>query len=209
MPYTVSPTFLYALTLLGVAVFACSGALAAGRRDLDLIGVAALAMITATGGGTIRDVLLDRTVFWIADPTHIVMCLVAAAVTWAWVRYFTPPDRALLWADAAGLAFFAVTGAQIAEGTAGPGLIAVLMGTITGCAGGLLRDVLTAQVPLIFRKSELYVTTCIVGLVAYVALRRIDVAPDLAGGAAAAAILMLRLASIRWNITLPTMRMGG
>lgn len=212
MPYvdTLQDTtqLLYLFTLLGVAVFACSGALAAGRRNLDPIGVAVLAMVTATGGGTIRDVLLDRTVFWIRDPTHIVVCLGAGAVTWIWVRFFHPPDRALQVADAVGLALFAVAGAQIAEDLGHSGIIVVLMGTITGCAGGLLRDVLSAEVPLIFRKSELYVTTCVVGLTAYVALRHSGVHPAVAGIAGADAILALRLASIRWNITLPTMRVG-
>ena len=203
------PTLLlYYFTLLGVAVFACSGALAAGRRNLDPVGVAVLAMVTATGGGTARDVLLDRTVFWVADPTYIVVCLIAAAVTWFWVRFFTPPDRALLMADAVGLALFSVTGTQIAEEAGHPAVIIILMGTLTGCAGGLLRDVLSVEVPLIFRKSELYVTACVIGLGAYVLLRYVDIEADIAGAIASATILSLRLASIRWKITLPTMRVG-
>lgn len=208
VPLQDTAQLLYLFTLLGVAVFACSGALAAGRRNLDPIGVAVLAMVTATGGGTIRDVLLDRTVFWISDPTHIVVCLGAGAVTWTWVRYFQPPDRALQVADAIGLALFAVTGAQIAEAAQSGPVIIILMGAITGCAGGLLRDVLSAEVPLIFRKSELYVTACVAGLIAYVLLRQVDVQANVAGSLSAAAILLLRLASIRWNITLPTMRVG-
>ncbi len=199
---------LYFFTLLGVGVFACSGALAAGRRNLDPIGVAVLAIVTATGGGTIRDVLLDRPVFWMVDPTHIVVCLGAAAATWVWVHFFTPPDRALQLADAVGLALFAVAGAQIAEGRGESSLIVVLMGAITGCAGGLLRDVLSAEVPLVFRKSELYVTACIAGLIAYVTLRYFGFQPGAAGSVSSAVILALRLASIRWNITLPTMRIG-
>ncbi|MGE4062592.1 MAG: trimeric intracellular cation channel family protein [Rhodospirillaceae bacterium] len=199
---------LYVFTLLGVAVFACSGALAAGRRNFDPIGVAVLAMVTATGGGTLRDVLLDRTVFWISDATHILVCLGTAAATWIWVRFFAPPDRALLLADAMGLALFAVIGAQIAEGLGSGPTIVILMGVITGCAGGLLRDVLTAEVPLLFRKSELYVTTCVVGLALYVLLRRLGADADLAGGFGSATILALRLASIRWKIMLPTMRVG-
>lgn len=199
---------LYLFTLLGVGVFACSGALAAGRRNLDPIGVAVLAMVTATGGGTIRDVLLDRPVFWMVDSTHIVVCLGAAAATWVWVKFFTPPDRALQLADAVGLALFAVAGAQIAEERGQSGLIIILMGAITGCAGGLLRDVLSVEVPLVFRKSELYVTACIAGLIAYVALRYFGFQPGAAGSVSSAVILALRLASIRWNITLPTMRIG-
>ncbi len=197
---------LYLFTLLGVGVFACSGALAAGRRHLDPIGVAVLAMVTATGGGTIRDVLLDRPVFWMVDSTHIIVCLGAAAATWAWVKFFTPPDRALQLADAVGLALFAIAGARIAEERGQSELITILMGAITGCAGGLIRDVLTAEIPLIFRKSELYVTACIAGLIAYVVLRQLGFQPSMAGSVSSAVILILRLASIRWNITLPTLR---
>jgi len=209
MPIQDPTLLLYYFTLLGVAVFACSGALAAGRRNLDPVGVAVLAMVTATGGGTARDVLLDRTVFWVADPTHIVVCLIAAAVTWFWVRFFTPPDRALQMADAAGLALFSVAGAQIAEEAGHPAVIIVLMGTLTGCAGGLLRDVLSVEVPLIFRKSELYVTACVLGLGAYVLLRSMAIETDTAGAIASVTILSLRLASIRWKITLPIMRVGN
>lgn len=210
MPVPIQDTaqLLYLFTLLGVAVFACSGALAAGRRNLDPIGVAVLAMVTATGGGTLRDILLDRTVFWISDPAHIAVCLGAAAVTWVWVHNFRPPDRALQWADAVGLALFSVTGAQIAEAAGAGPIIVILMGAITGSAGGLLRDVLSAEVPLVFRKSELYVTACVAGLSLYVLLRHFGVAPDHAGSLSSAVILALRLASIRWNITLPTMRIG-
>lgn len=210
MPVPIHDTtqLLYFFTLLGVGVFACSGALAAGRRNLDPIGVAVLAIVTATGGGTIRDLLLDRPVFWIVDSTHIVVCLGAAAATWVWVRFFTPPDRALQLADALGLAMFAIAGAQIAEERGQSGLIIVLMGAITGSAGGLLRDVLSAEVPLVFRKSELYVTACIAGLIAYVSLRYFGFQTGPAGSVGAAVILTLRLASIRWNITLPTMKVG-
>lgn len=200
---------IHAFMLLAVAVFAASGALAAGRLKLDVIGVCVLAMVTATGGGTLRDVLLGRhPIFWIADPTFIVACLAATAVTWVWVRYYAPPDRALIYADAIGLAFSAVSGAQVAENLHMSGLVIVLMGTITGCAGGLMRDVLSAQIPLIFRKSELYVTTCIAGLMAYVLLRRFGMSGLAAGSIGAASILALRLAAIRWYITLPEMRLG-
>jgi len=192
--------------MLGVAVFAASGALAAGRRNLDLIGVTVLGMVTATGGGTIRDVLIGRSVFWIADPNHILVALAGTTATIIWVRFFSPPDRALLYADALGLAFFAVSGAQIAETAGLPPLIILMMGAITGTAGGLLRDVLSAEIPLIFRKSELYVTTCIAGLLVYLGLRALDLTPTQAGLAGAAVILGLRLASIRWRIMLPVVK---
>ena len=192
------------LTLAGVAVFAASGALAAGRRSLDPIGVMVLAIVTATGGGTLRDVLMDRhPVFWISDPSMIGVSVAAAAVTWAWVHRFPPPDRALQYADALGLAFFSIAGARIAQGAHLSPFISIIMGALTGCAGGLVRDVLVAEVPLIFRKSELYVTACLAGICAYLALETLGMPPEAASLTGIAVIALIRIASIRWRITLP------
>src|SRR5918998_745786 len=103
------------MDLLGVAVFAVSGALAAGRKSLDLLGVLVIAVVTAIGGGTIRDLLLNRhPIFWIADPTYLVVICIAAALTIVYVRLRAPPGNSLLVADALGLALFTITGAQIA-----------------------------------------------------------------------------------------------
>lgn len=192
------------LTLAGVAVFAASGALAAGRRSLDPIGVMVLAIVTATGGGTLRDVLMDRhPVFWISQPSMIGVCVAAAAATWLWVRRFPPPDRALQYADALGLAFFSIAGARIAEGAHLSPFICIIMGALTGCAGGLIRDVLVAEVPLIFRKSELYVTACLAGICAYLALEALGVPSEFSSLTGIALIALIRIASIRWRITLP------
>jgi uncharacterized membrane protein YeiH len=204
LPAEATSMLLYAFSMLGVAVFAASGTLAGARKNFDLIGVIVLAMVTATGGGTVRDVLIGRTVFWIADPTHIWACLAATAATVFWVRFFEPPYRALLYADAIGLAFFTIIGAQIVEHMGFSPTIVVLMGAITGTAGGLIRDVLCVEVPLIFRKSELYVTTCVVGVTAYLALRLLGCTEDLAGSIGAGVILAMRIASIQWRWTLPT-----
>src|SRR6185437_3900843 len=123
-------------TLAGVAVFAASGALAAVRRALDPVGVLVLALVTATGGGTLRDVLMNRhPIFWIADPSFIGASALAAAATWVWVRRFPPPQRSLQYADAIGLAFFSIAGARIAESAGLGPFIATIMGAITGCAG--------------------------------------------------------------------------
>lgn len=197
-------SFITILTLAGVAVFAASGALAAGRRSLDPIGVMVLAIVTATGGGTLRDVLMDRhPVFWISEPSMIGVCVAAAAVTWLWVRRFPPPHRALQYADALGLAFFSIAGARIAEGAHLSPFICIIMGALTGCAGGLIRDVLVAEVPLIFRKSELYVTACLAGICAYLALEALGVPSEFASLTGIAVIALIRIASIRWRIMLP------
>jgi uncharacterized membrane protein YeiH len=195
-------------TLIGVAVFAASGALAAVRRSLDPVGVLVLAIVTATGGGTLRDVLMNRhPIFWISSPWFIGVSALAALVTWLWVRKYPPPDRALQYADALGLAFFSIAGAQIAEAGGLAPFAATIMGAITGCAGGLIRDVLVAEVPLIFRQSELYVTACVAGVAVYFGLKALGLPVELAGVAGMATIAIIRLASIRWGITLPVLRM--
>jgi hypothetical protein len=195
-------------TLIGVAVFAASGALAAVRRSLDPIGVLVLAIVTATGGGTLRDVLMDRhPIFWISSPWFIGVSAFAAVVTWLWVRKFPPPDKALQYADALGLAFFSIAGARIAEAGRLAPFAATIMGAITGCAGGLIRDVLVAEIPLVFRQSELYVTCCVAGVALYFCLGALGVSTEIASVAGMAAIALIRLAAIRWTITLPVVRM--
>ena len=195
-------------TLIGVAVFAASGALAAVRRSLDPVGVLVLAIVTATGGGTLRDVLMDRhPIFWISNPWYIGVSALAALLTWLWVRRFPPPDRALAYADALGLAFFSIAGAQIAEAGGLAPFAATIMGAITGCAGGLIRDVLVAEVPLVFRQSELYVTACVAGVALYFGLERLGLPADLASIMGMTTIAAIRLAAIRWAIMLPVMRM--
>src|SRR4051794_17974289 len=164
---------LYLLSLLGVAVFAASGALAAGRKGFDWVGVVVVAAVTAVGGGTIRDLLLDRhPVFWVADPVQLVVVLAAAALTLAYVRFRKPPWTALLVADALGLALFSISGARVAEQRGLPGIIVVVMGTITGSAGGVLRDLLSGEVPLLLRQSELYATAAVAGIMVYLIAQR-------------------------------------
>jgi uncharacterized membrane protein YeiH len=160
-------TLLQIFDLLGVAVFAVSGALAAVRKRLDLLGVVVIAMVTAIGGGTTRDLLLDRAVFWATQPRYLYVIISAALLTVLWTRRFRPPDRALAFADALGLALFAISGAQIAERAGLPGIVCVILGTITGVAGGVIRDVLTTVIPMVIRRGQIYATAAIVGIVAF------------------------------------------
>jgi len=196
-------TLLHGIELLGVAVFAVSGALAAGRRHFDLLGVVVIATVTASGGGTLRDVLLDRhPVFWIADTTYVYVSLIAALLTVVYARYRHPPERLILIADALGLALFSIGGAQIAEHAGHGGIVAVIMGTLTGAAGGVLRDMLCAEVPMILRRSHLYATAAIAGVVAYLLLQ-LFLDRTLAALLGMACIAGLRLAAIIWGWTLP------
>lgn len=195
----------YLLDLVGVGVFAVSGALAAGRKSLDLLGVVVIAVVTAVGGGTLRDVLLDRhPIFWIADPLYVIVIAGAALATVAWTRRLRPPEKTLVIADALGLALFSVAGAQIAQDAGVSPLIAVIMGAMTGTAGGMIRDVLTAEIPLILRPvTELYATAAIAGIALYLVLEWIGIPRGPAALAGMAAVAGLRFAAILGNLKLP------
>jgi len=194
----------YVLDLIGVGVFAVSGALSAARKRMDLLGVTVIAVVTAIGGGTIRDVLLDQhPVFWIRDPTYVTVTVCAGLATTVYARFFAVPRHALMIADALGLALFTVSGAQIAERADEPGIVVVVMAVITGVAGGVVRDVLSNEIPFIFRKGSLYATAALAGAVLYLVLERLGVpapAPTFAGMGVIAA---LRLASVYWGLQLP------
>lgn len=201
--------FLQLIEFAGVAVFAISGALAAGRKSLDLLGVIVIAMVTATGGGTVRDLLLDRTVFWIARPEFLVVTFAAALLTIPYVRYSRPPEKFLLIADALGLALFSIAGTRIALGLDAGGLVAVVMGMITGAFGGVLRDVLCNEIPMILRKGHIYATAAIVGCALLVALDGLGVPANVANTAGASTVALLRLAAIAFGLSLPVFSLNA
>lgn len=187
---------LYLLELFGVAVFAVSGALAAARKNMDLFGIIVIAAVTAIGGGTLRDVLLDRhPIFWFQNTTYLLVIIAAAVFTVIYTRYRDVPLKALLVADAFGLALFTVSGAKIAEQLGMPGIIVVFMAALTGTAGGMLRDVLCAEVPLILRR-EIYATASIAGAIVYVAGQAAGLDSAVVALAAMALVFALRMAAI-------------
>ena len=165
-----------------------------------------VAAITAIGGGTLRDLLLDRhPIFWVIDTWYLVVIIASALLTVAYVRIWPPPNATLLVADALGLALFALSGAQLAEAAQCPPLIVVLMGTMTGVTGGVLRDVITAQVPLILRR-EIYATAAIVGVAVYQTLHALGTPRAAAFWAGMIVVVAMRLLAIRWGLHLPVFR---
>ncbi|RZM75285.1 trimeric intracellular cation channel family protein [Leptolyngbya iicbica] len=199
---------LYLLDMLGVVVFAVSGALAAGRKQLDLLGVLVIAFVTALGGGTLRDVLLDRSpVFWIQQPDYVLVALTAGLLTVLYTYFFKPPQRALLVADAGGLALVSISGAQIAEAAQLHPLVVILMGTCTGVVGGVIRDVLLVEIPIILRRSNIYATAAIVGIALYLVLKTVGLATGPATLLGMVTIMGLRLAAIIWGLALPVYRL--
>lgn len=201
----ISPhSLLVVLDHVGVGVFAVSGALAAGRKQLDLLGVMVIALVTATGGGTLRDVLLGRhPVFWVERPSILIVIIAAAAATVLLTRFGRPPLAALLVADALGLALFTVSGAQIASGVTDSSLVVVLMGAVTGAAGGAVRDVLCNEIPLVLRSGRLYATAALAGAAVYRGLAEFGWSPPWASGLGMATVAGIRLAAIFFGLKLP------
>ncbi len=195
---------LYLLHVGGIAVFAVSGALAAARRRLDVVSAFFFAVITAIGGGTLRDLLIDAPVFWIHDATALVVCLSVTLAVWL-VPLRAWPSRAIEWFDAAGLAAFAVYGASKALGVGISPLPAVVAGVVTACVGGILRDVV-ANVPSIMLRNELYVTAAILAAGVFVLLEVAGFGTEFAALTGALAGFALRGAAIRWGLAVPTHR---
>lgn len=194
---------LYLLDLIGVAVFAVSGVLVAAHSGMDLLGGLALAALTAIGGGTLRDVLLNRhPIFWIRDARYLLVILLVALLSMLYLAYLPPPGHGFLIVDALGLALFAISGAQIAEAAGSSWLIVVLMGTMTGTAGGVLRDVMSARVPLIFRE-DLYATAAIAGIAVYLVLQKLGTPRAVAVSVGVLVILAMRLLAVVWGMHLP------
>jgi uncharacterized membrane protein YeiH len=196
-------TLLYWVGMAAVAVSALTGVLDSSRKSMDLIGALLVGVATALGGGTIRDLLLDRNVFWVVDPTYLIAALGTGLVTFFLARTWPVPPRLFLIPDAIGLALFTIVGTQVSLQWHAPWLVASLMGVITGIVGGVLRDILCNDVPSVFLKGELYATAAWLGALAMIALQEIGVSSVLASWLAMALVLILRLLAMRFNITLP------
>jgi len=194
---------IHILDLIGVAVFAITGALAAGRKRMDIFGVVVLGCVTALGGGTIRDIILgSRPVFWISDRLYLIVPAVAAIVTFFMARRRILSSKVLIYADAIGLAVFTVIGFQKGfEITHAYGL-AIIMGVTTGVVGGIVRDVLSGEIPLIFRR-EIYASASIAGAALFALLSHFQIPFPLTMTASILVTLLLRLSALHWNLSLP------
>ncbi len=195
---------LYWIGLAAVAVNALTGVLDAGRKQMDLVGVTTVGCATALGGGTVRDLLLDRPVFWIGDQTYLVVALATTLAVFFAVRGLRLPPRLFLIPDAVGLALFTIVGTQVALEWQAPWLAASLLGVITGVVGGVLRDVLCNEVPLIFVRGELYASAAWLGALTLIGLQALDVSAVTAAWSGMAAVLAARLLATAFRITLPT-----
>lgn len=197
---------LYWISLVAAVFSAASGVLKAGFREFDLFGVVIIALATALGGGSLRDMLLDREVFWIRDQSFFIVTLASALVIFIAARRFAFSENLFLIPDAVGLAAFGIAGTLVALMQGTPWLIASFMGVITGAMGGVFRDLLCQEPPVVFH-SPLYATACWGGSLAFIALVEFHVDATLAAIIAGLGIFLLRLLAIRFNIGLPRLRL--
>ena len=186
-------------------MFAISGALVASRKCLDPIGFALIATITGIGGGTLRDLLLGLPVFWVYQPNYVGLCVAVALIVYFIAPHIEYRYKVLLWADAAGLSLFSVLGAKLALDSGHSATIAVVMGLSTATFGGVLRDVLCNEIPLILRK-EIYATSALCGALVYTVLEPLSLPYQLAQISGITACFIVRAYGLIRNVSLPSYR---
>lgn len=195
----------YALEHAGVAVGAVTGVLAARGKHVDLFGVLVIALATAFGGGTVRDLMIGASpVFWAQDASFLLNAASTSVLMFYSVRFHEPPLRVLLVADAFVLAFFTILGTRKSLTYGMSPSVAIAMGVTTGVAGGIVRDVLVRDIPIVFRRETFfYATAAFFGACLYVLVRAWGIEPQSAMIIGTASVLALRVAGIRWRLTLP------
>ncbi len=195
--------FITALDWFGLCVFSVTGALVASRKQMDIVGFALLGSVTGIGGGTIRDVLLGiQPIFWIKQPAYLLTCVIVACATFFFAHILQYRYRYLLWLDAIGLALFAVTGAGNALAHGAGSTISVAMGVATATFGGIIRDILGGESPIILRQ-EIYITAALIGATVFVGLMEVGASQDIAVALGFISALALRFAGLHWGLTLP------
>lgn len=193
---------LFVLDYAGVAVFAATGALAAARGKHDLVTLGFFAAITGVGGGTLRDLLIDTPVFWVQDWKYLAVCLLAALGVW-FLGQREWRFRALLWLDAVGLAAYGVLGAAKAEALGVAPLVCIVMGALTACFGGVVRDLLAGQ-PSILLRREITVSAALLAATVYVGLKSVGLSNVEAALVAVPCGFALRAAGLAWGWSLPS-----
>jgi uncharacterized membrane protein YeiH len=196
-------TLVVALDLAAVFVFALTGGLAASRAQLDIVGFVFVACLTAVGGGTLRDLLLDRKVIWVAEPLYLGIAAGAAVLVFLTAHLLESRIRTLAWLDAGALAVAVPAGVGVALELGQPWPIVLVAGIVTGCMGGLMRDVVCNEVPLVLKQGELYVTCALAGASAAMVALAGGLGVSAALVACAGVTLALRAGSLAFGWRLP------
>jgi uncharacterized membrane protein YeiH len=192
-----------ALDTIGTLVFAISGALTAIYKKLDLFGVYCIAFVTALGGGTLRDVLIGRTpVGWMQNTDYVYVITLGFVLSIVFNRYLERLRTSMLLFDTIGLGVFTLIGLEIGQKYHLNGVVCIILGTITATFGGVIRDILCAEIPVLFRK-EIYATLCILGGVLFFILQDLQVEPNMISLTVAVFIISIRLIAFKYNWSLP------
>lgn len=190
---------------LGTAAFAISGIRLAAAKRFDWFGALVVGVVTAVGGGTVRDLMLDVTPFWMEQATYLFISLLALIFTIVFRKYIVHLHNTLFFFDAIGIGLFTVVGVSKTIDMGFPWWVAIVMGTITGSFGGMIRDILINEQPLIFRK-DIYAIACIVGGVVYVLLDLTPMPIGLVQFIAALSTILTRVLAVRYHISIPTFK---
>jgi uncharacterized membrane protein YeiH len=194
------------LEWFGIFVFALSGTLVASRKRMDIVGFALLGSVTGIGGGTVRDVLLGSfPVFWVKYPAYLLVCVLVSCAAFFMAHLVHSRLRLLLWCDAVGLALFSVTGAETALSLGIGPTIAIAMGVATATFGGVIRDILGGEIPIILRR-EIYVTAALLGAAIFVLGQHLGLSKDISLATGFVAALTVRSAAIAFDLSLPVFR---
>lgn len=199
-------TVLHIVEVAGIIAFASSGVIEARQKEMDMVGVFTVAFITAFGGGTLRDLLLDRRpLFWVEHQEYPILIFLMALISIPFLRHLrhAVAEKAIIYADALGLGLFSVTGASLAAEAQMPLFVCVMMGVITGIFGGVLRDVICNEIPLVFRRGQLYATCSFVGCWLYLLIEKAGVAQSMSLLMGISVTFLLRALAVRFHWTLP------
>jgi uncharacterized membrane protein YeiH len=191
------------LDWLGIVVFAASGGVVASRKNMDIVGFALLASVTAIGGGTVRDVVMGLTpVFWVRQPNILLVSVAVGVATFFVAHHLQSRFRFLVWLDAVGLALFSVTGAQTALAAGASPSVAVALGVASATFGGIIRDVLGGESPLVLR-NEIYVTAALIGALFTVGATGVGWSLNASLVVGFVSAFVVRGAAVYWNLSLP------
>jgi len=198
-------TAIAALDWLGIIAFTVTGAIVASRKQMDVVGFAVLGTVTGIGGGTLRDLLLGSPVFWVREPAYLITCAIVSVLVFFTTHITQSRYKYLLWADAVGLSLFAVTGAEKATNAGASATVAVAMGVITATFGGIVRDLLGGESPVILSR-EIYASAALIGAVILATLIAIGAPRELAVGTGFAIGFVIRAAALHYGWSLPRYR---
>ena len=196
-------SLLLIIDILGTIAFAVSGGLTAMKKRLDLFGIFIIAFVTAVGGGTLRDILIDAPVTWMHDLTFFYVIVIATVLAVVFRRKLNYVRRSLFLFDTIGIALYTIVGVEKGIAAGFSPVICVALGTISACFGGVIRDILCNEIPVIFRKN-IYATACIVGGFAYFLLLKTTLTTDFVVLISGAIVILIRLLAVIFNLALPS-----